>query len=288
MPSAYSQECVFLCTYFFITFYLGQRHDLKKRTRRSGSFLRSVLVIEAFAGVEDTADRLVIAKDGQLVAGPKDRVRCGRLGLRAAAVHQHDEDVVVGLEARFRKGLVLQVLGHLVKIHLCDDVAADVVHQQHGVLRALPEDALCQTEQLVVHPAAHRGHAHADHDQRHGHQREQRAEEVMLHLRQTHGEEDVDERGKERDVEHIAEQHRRPGQPAAGAAGDEHLALPGGEAAARQQGDHLEASLLIRQAGEAKEHGEKLGNDPIAQNDQRAQGKREIDIHDALLMVSLW
>ena len=62
----------------------------------------------------------------------------------------------------------------------------------------------------------------------------------------------------------------------------------GGEAAARQQGDHLEPRLFLGQTREAKEQGEQLRDDPVAQNDQGKERKRKVDIHGALLMVSIW
>ena len=75
------------------------------------------------------------------------------------------------------------------------------------------DEMIGQALELAAAPGVDGGEAHKDENDRHRDQRDQQHEQRALLPRKLQGEEDVDESRNDGDVEHVAEEHRDPGEP---------------------------------------------------------------------------
>ena len=173
---------------------------------------------KAFARVEGFADRDIVTEDRQLIARLKNRVRPGGHRLFAALFDQHHQNARLRFQPRLRKGDAPVFLRDLIERYKRDGIRADIVQQHDRVERVRPpDDAVRHLLQHCVAPGANAGHAHENKDDGHDGQRDQDGDVKMLDLARLKRQEDVDESGYDRDVEHVSEQHRDPGQSASAA-----------------------------------------------------------------------
>ena len=227
-------------------------------------------VRKALAGVKGFADRGIVAEDRQLVAYFKDRIRTCRNRFFPGFFHQHDQDAGIRFQTGLRQRNTPILVGDVVQRYQRDGFGADIVQKHDGIERIrTPDQTIREILKLMIAPGPHVRKTHENEDDGNRRKGDQRPGIIVLHLAELQRQEDVDESRNDRDVEHIAEKHRDPCEPAAGTVGDKQFTLPGGVAAACQQRDDLKPRPLIRQAGKPEQNRKQFRDNPVDQNDER-------------------
>ena len=114
-----------------------------------------------FLRMEGSANRFIIAEDGQLIADFKNSSGLWRRRFAALALDQHHQDAGFRAQPGPGKADAPVLLRNMAKRHLDNGFRADIVHQHHCVEGFLAlKYTVCQTTEKIVTPGMNLRHAH--------------------------------------------------------------------------------------------------------------------------------